>query len=364
MNFKISASAFAVILKQCSRVASKKSEGAASHVLIDVRDSEITVTAVNGSQQITLRTRSSSLEVLVPGSICAPAHKLDQIVSALPGDRDVSMSLLAEKLVLSCAKSKFKLSTLSVDTFPVIAPPAPTAEFRIDANALREAGLSVSPCAGRNDVRQFLNGVLLSLEGGKAVLVASDGHRMGVSEIPCADAPSVKAIIPLASVDDFLNFTTDDQAIIRLYPNLVSVTSAVGEFYTKLIDGNYPDFRRLTNAPASEEKLVVNRAALLSALQRAALMADERVRGVKLLLSQTGLSVTAISNDNMADETFDGEYTGSPMEVGFNAGYLVDILRSIASETVEFSFSGPSAGTHIAPPNLAHQKFVLMPMRT
>ena len=365
MKFSINASVFASVLKQCARVASRKGGTAETHVLIGVEANELTLIAQNGSQQIIRRVRTSSLVVEAQGHICAAAQKMEQIVSAMPGDRDVKVSLSDEKLVITCARSRFSLATMNVDSFPLIKVSTPVAEFKVNAANLRDSGKSVAVCCAREDVRQYLNGMLLDVREGTLYLAASDGHRMGVCRIEGVTGSDSQAIIPVASVDDFLTFATESEACIRLYPNLAVVVSDAGEFYTKLLEGKYPDYQRLLKKPSSPSTLKANRPALLASAQRVALMADQRSFGIKFNLGREITLTTAASDieGNAASEVIDGQYIGSDMEVGFSARYLTDILKTVTAEEVEIVFDGATGGTHLSPTDCAQQSFVLMPMR-
>jgi DNA polymerase III subunit beta len=363
MQFTINAAALASLLKQCSRVASRKGNDATSHVLIEVEGGQLALAAQNGSQQIVRRTRTASLRIALEGGICVAAQKLEQIVSALPGDKEVKLAVNDEKLVVTCGRSRFSLMTQGVDNFPRITVSDPIAEFAIDAEKLRLGGKAVSTCCARDDVRQFLNGMLLTIENGTAALVGSDGHRMGVYEVTGVEGPVAKVIIPTTIVDEFLNFATEANARIRLYPNLVSVVSDSGELYSKLVDGSYPDYRRLIAPSASPTRLLVNRAQLLSAVQRVSLMSDERIQAVRLQVSNDETLICAVGVDSSGEEAVSGALTGTPLEVGFNARYLGDILKVMTEDEIEFEFNGASVGTHIAPRNCTQMKFVLMPMR-
>ena len=365
MKFIINTSVFASVLKQCARVASRKGGTAETHVLIGVEANELTLVAQNGSQQIVRRVRTASLVVEAPGQICAAAQKMEQIVSAMPADRDVTVTLSDQKLVLTCARARFSLATMNVDSFPRIKVSDPVAEFKVNAASLREAGKAVGVCCARDDVRQYLNGMLLDVRNGTLFLAASDGHRMGVCQVEGVSGGDSQAIIPVATVDDFLTFATEEQACIRLYPNLAVVVSEAGEFYSKLLDGKYPDYQRLLKKPSTPSTLKTNRAALLASAQRVALMADQRSFGIKFNLGREITLSTAASDaeGNAATEVVDGQYIGNDMGVGYSARYLADILKTITADEVEFVFDGATGGTHLAPTDCAQQSFVLMPMR-
>lgn len=365
MQFTIQAAALSVLLKQCSGVASRRADDPTSHLLISAQDGQLAITAQNGSQQITRRTRTSSLQIEAEGSICAGAYKLDQIAAALPGDRPVTIKLVEEKLVITCARSRFSLATFSASAFPLIEVSTAIAEFQIDSQELQRGGRAVSICSARDDVRTYLNGMQLALSAAGATLVASDGHRLGqfrLSGVEGDDSASV--IVPVAILDEFLSFSSETKTRVRLYPNLVCVLSESGELYSKLIDGKYPDVARLLTPSGKASRLQVNRLALLDAVQRIGLMSEAKHQSVRLSLATSELRVSALSNDNAGEEVLDVDFKGEPVDVGYNPRYLTEIIKAMGpAENIEILFTGASTGTLMSATDCSQLKFVLMPLR-
>lgn len=365
MQFTIQAAALSVLLKQCCGVASRRADDPTSQLLISVHDGQLAITAQNGSQQITRRTRTSSLQVEVDGAICAGATKLEQIAAALPSERPVTLKLVEEKLVITCARSRFSLATFSANAFPLIEVSSPIAEFQIDSVDLQRGGRAVSTCSARDDVRTYLNGMQLAFNAAGAALVASDGHRLGQYLLSGVEGDvSASVIVPVAAIDQFLTFSSETKTRVQLYPNLVCVLSESGELYSKLIDGKYPDVARLLTSSGNTSRLVVNRIALLEVVQRIGLMSEAKHQSVRLSLSTNELRVSALSNDNAGEEIIDVEFNGEPVDVGYNPRYLAEIIKAIGpAEEIEILFSGTSTGTLLSATDCSQLKFVLMPLR-
>jgi DNA polymerase-3 subunit beta len=365
MQFTIQAAALSVLLKQCCGVASRRADNPTSQLLISVHDGQLAITAQNGSQQITRRTRTSSLQVEVDGAICAGATKLEQIAAALPSDRPVTLKLVEEKLVITCARSRFSLATFTASAFPLIEVSSPIAEFQIDSVELQRGGRAVSTCSARDDVRTYLNGMQLALNTAGATLVASDGHRLGQYLLSGVEGDvSASVIVPVAAIDQFLTFSSEAKTRVQLYPNLVCVLSESGELYSKLIEGKYPDVARLLTPSGKTSRLVVNRIALLEVVQRIGLMSEAKHQSVRLSLSNNELRVSALSNDNAGEEVLDVDFSGEPVDVGYNPRYLAEIIKAIGpAEEIEILFSGTSTGTLLSATDCSQLKFVLMPLR-
>ena len=365
MQFSINSAAFSALLKQCSGVANRRAENSTSQLLISAQGGQLAITAQNGSQQITRRTRTSSLLIEVEGSICANAYKLEQIAAALPGERSVTIKLVEEKLVIACARSRFSLATIPSSSFPLIEVSTAIAEFQIDSFELQRGGRAVSTCSARDDVRTYLNGMQLALSTTGATLIASDGHRLGQYLLSGVEGTATTSVIlPVAAIGEFLTFSTEAKSRVRLYPNLVCVLSDSGELYSKLIDSKFPDVERLLKPSGQSTCLQVNRLALLEAVQRIGLMSEAKQESVRLSLSTNELRVSALSNDNTGEEVLDVEFSGEPIEVGYKPQYLIEIIKAIGpAENIEMLFTGASTGTLLSATDCSQLKFVLMPLR-
>lgn len=364
MQFTLNAGTLATVLKQCSRIASKKGNEAERHVLIDAQAGQLSITAFNGSQQVVRRTSTSTLNVVQSGAVCAVAHKLEQIVSSLPAAKDVKLCVADDKLVLTSGRSRFSIVTMDVNSFPTITVGQHISEFEIDTDKLRLGGKAVASCCARDDVRHFLNGMNIRILNGTVTLVGSDGHRMGIYEIDDVQAADASVIVPTVVLDDLIDFAVEKRTKFRIYPNLIAVISEAGELYSKLVDGKFPDFDRISAPHRSPTNLVVNRHALLQAAQRVALMTDKS-QGLKLSLQdgETAITSVGIASDGSGEELIPSSLSGQGFEVGFSARYLTEILRVMSNDEICMSFATASDGTHIRGKECGQLKFVLMPMR-
>lgn len=365
MKFKINAQALAIILKQCVRVSSKKDSASSSFLLVADSD-RLTVSANNFQLQITRVVETTSLQVLQCGSICVPASKFEQIVSALPTGVDVTVTLVDTKLTLTAGRSRFSLQTTSSDAFPRIDIKGEAAKgsFTVDAVALREGMKSVAFCSSRNDVRTYLNGMLFDLTPNTLSLAATDGHRLGVRDLVVTGGAPAQFILPVAALDDFANFAQFGEVTITISANVAAMESSMGSIHCKLIDGKFPDYRRLLDAAYSGIQVSMQREEIASAVARVVLLADEKSLGIKFGFSASALKIESVSKDHSdAEEELPCDFGHTPFEVGYRGSYVTEILRSFSDAQADFTFSKSGGGTLITPASSSSQSFLLMPMR-
>ncbi len=216
------------------------------------------------------------------------------------------------------------------------------------------------------DVRYYLNGLLLELEGKQLRAVATDGHRMAISELTLgAQAANRQAIVPRKGVLEIARFlgTSQDTAIISLSANHIRVSVGDITLTSKLIDGRFPDYQQVL--PASYRRVVrVERNGLREALGRAAILANEKYRGVRLAVAPGMLTVTAHNPEQEeAHEELSIDYDGEELEVGFNVGYVVEALGGLESKEIELGINDPHSSCALQATDEKATRYIVMPMR-
>ena len=296
------------------------------------------------------------------------ARKLIDILRALPADLMVTLSWSANKLTLQAGKSRFTLQTLPADDFPLVNEnvdfgPA----FGVPQKTLRDLVNQVHFAMAVHDIRYYLNGILFIAEGCTLTLVATDGHRLALASSPLeSEVPSrQEVILPRKTVLELQRLLRDEDAPIemRFASNQARFTFGGMEFVTKLVEGKFPDYNRVI--PKNHRNIVnLGRAPLLAALQRAAILTSEKFKGVRVNLDP-GLLQIASSNAEQeeAKEELEVDYSGEPIEIGFNVTYLIDALANMTAETLRVELQDGSASALFTVPDQPGFKYVVMPMR-
>ena len=217
------------------------------------------------------------------------------------------------------------------------------------------------------DIRYYLNGLLLQTEGNQLRLVSTDGHRLAFAGITLEDAnlPKAEVILPRKTVLELFKLLShpEDNITVELLSNQVRVQSGDTVVVSKVVDGKFPDFTRVI--PLDNDKLfLINRTTLLGALERAAILANEKFRGVRLQLKPGLLSVLCSNNEQEeAQEDVEIAYQGEALEVGFNITYLMDVLRNVQVDDFQLAFGNANQSTLFTIPDNPDFKYIVMPMR-
>jgi DNA polymerase-3 subunit beta len=339
-----------------------------ANVLLDARDGMLSLNATDMDIAIVEKTAA---EVATPGAITAPAHTLYDIVRKLPDGAQVNMDAAeADRLVLSSGRSRFTLQTLPTEDFPVMTGGDMPHGFELDAGALRTLVDRTRFAISTEETRYYLNGIYLhAVSEGEAALraVATDGHRLARVEIDlpegAAGIPGV--IIPRKTVAELRKLIEETDGAVALSLSDTKIRFAFDDvvLISKLIDGAFPDYERVI--PTGNDKILqVDRDSFSDAVDRVSTIATEKLRAVKLALDNGQLTLSASSQDNgTAVEELPVDYDKGPMEIGFNARYLMDIADQIESAQAEFHLADAASPTIVRDREDPGALYVLMPMR-
>ncbi|MGB8275017.1 MAG: DNA polymerase III subunit beta [Alphaproteobacteria bacterium] len=312
-------------------------------------------------------------EVSKPGALTAPAHTLYDIVRKLPEGAQVELSYgdNGARLNLSSGRSRFTLSVLPREEFPAMSGGSYPHKFQLPAAELRTLIDRSAFAISTEETRYYLNGIYVHAldSGGITVLraVATDGHRLARFEMPCpegaAGMPGV--IVPRKTVHELRKLVDGSDAPVNLALSETKIRFTFDdiELTSKLIDGTFPDYQRVI--PEGNDKVMeVDCRLFADAVDRVSTISSEKSRAVKLEIKKGSLTLSASSPDNgSATEELEVSYTGTPLEVGFNSRYLLDITRQIEGETARFSMADAASPTLVRDVADASALYVLMPMR-
>lgn len=317
--------------------------------------------------EIQVRTRAEFDGEAGNFSTTVGARKLIDILRTLPADQSVSLSANQSKLTLTGGKSRFTLQTLPADDFPLVQEAADFGPaFSVPQKTLKGLINQVHFAMAVHDIRYYLNGILFVAEGKTLTLVATDGHRLALAQATLdVEMPKQDVILPRKTVLELQRLLKDDDSPIemRFAGNQAKFAFAGLEFVTKLVEGKFPDYNRVI--PKNHKNhLSVGRVALLSSLQRAAILTSEKFKGVRLNF-EPGVLRIASSNAEQeeAKEELEIDYNGDAIEIGFNVTYLMDALANMDQEMVGLSLQDSNSSALVTVPEQGGFKYVVMPMR-
>ena len=335
-----------------------------SNVLIEKRGQELTLLATDIEIQIKTTAQGDGGEDI---ALTVGARKLQDILRALPDGTPISLSLDDKRLTLKAGKSRFQLQTLPATDYPRLAPPAAEAlRFSIPQGAFKRQLALVQFAMAQQDIRYYLNGLLLVATAGELRMVATDGHRLAYASSKIeAELPKTEVILPRKTVLELARqlADNDDPMEEAIVGSQVVFRFGTIELISKLIDGKFPDYERVI--PQHHPKLLaLDRATVLAALQRAAILSNEKFRGVRLVLADGSLKIiSSNAEQEEAQEELEIDYTGEGLDIGFNVTYLLDVLNNVTAETVEWRFNDNNSSALVTLPGNTQFKYVVMPMR-
>jgi DNA polymerase-3 subunit beta len=296
------------------------------------------------------------------------ARKLIDILRTLPSDQQVSLTANGNKLTLQGGKSRFTLQTLPADDFPLVNEAVDFGPaFSVPQKVLKGLIDQVHFAMAVHDIRYYLNGILFVAEGKTLTLVATDGSRLALAQAELeSDIPKQEVILPRKTVLELMRLLKDgaeDLIELRFAGNQAKFSFSGMEFVTKLVEGKYPDYNRVI--PKNHKNVItLGRAALLSSLQRAAILTSEKFKGVRVNIDPGTLRIASSNAEQEeAKEELEIDYDGPAIEIGFNVTYLMDALSNMGQDMVRLEMHDGSSAALVTNPEDAGFKYVVMPMR-
>jgi DNA polymerase-3 subunit beta len=336
-----------------------------SNVLIDRSADALSFLATDIEIQIQARSAAS-----LPGeahAVTVGARKLVDILRALPEGAEVTLQQQDKRLLVKAGKSRFTLQTLPAEDFPRLAKPAgDVARFTLTQKALRRLLGLVQYAMAQQDIRYYLNGLLVVVEDKQLKLVATDGHRLAYASLPlAADLPRQEVIVPRKTVLELgkLLADNDEEVKIELAATQAAFSFGAVELVSKLVDGKFPDYTRVIPT-THKNKLQIEREPLRQALMRAAILSNEKFRGVRWVLGDGSLKiVSSNAEQEEAHEELEVKYSGDALDIGFNVNYLLDVLNNVSGSAVDCAFGDSSSSALLSYATEKDFKYVVMPMR-
>jgi len=339
-----------------------------ANVLLTADRGELEVTATDMELELVCRSALGEFE---GGEITVPARKLVDICRALPAGAAVDFKVDGEKVTVRSGRSRFTLSSLPASEYPSTDAIEARLTVTVAREALRRLIELTHFAMAQQDVRYYLNGLLVEFDGNLIRAVATDGHRLAVGEIElegAVDGEKTSVIVPRKGISELLRLLGSSEGDVELAVGSNAVQATFGEvrLNSKLIDGKFPDYQRVI--PVAEEcskQIAVDRETLRQSLTRVAILSNDKYRAVRLTVEPGLLRVVANNPEQEeAEEEIPVEYDGESLEIGFNVSYLIDALAAVPTETAMLFLNDASSSCLITPIGGDDAcRYVVMPMR-
>lgn len=365
MKFSIQREVFLQPLSQVIGVVERRQTlPVLANFLLVAKDGRLSVTGTDMEVELI-----SSVEATVSqeGEITVPARKLVDIVRALPDGSKITFSVKDEKATLSASRSRYTLATLPAAEFPATDQVEALENVELEEKALKTLLDKTSFAMANQDVRYYLNGLLMDFKGGKLRTVATDGHRLAV----CDHAQDVsinqdrQLIVPRKGVMELSRMLTEssDPVSLAIGRNHVRLIKDGTVFTSKLIDGRFPDYEAVIPVGA-DKQMLLDTEIFTRALQRAAILSNEKYRGVRLEANGSALKIVAHNPQHEeAVEEMEAQLNFDQLAVGFNVTYLLDALMAIETEQVSLELKDANSSCLVSAPDSDLNRHVVMPLK-
>lgn len=365
MKFSIQREEFLKPLQQVIGVVERRQTlPVLGNVLLNANKKSVRLTATDLEVELQSHVNVAVTET---GDITIPARKLLDICRTLPAEAQLDISVKNERALVRSGKSRFTLSTLPATEFPVIDKIKSARKFSMPETALHGLIERTAFAMAQQDVRYYLNGLMLEPVNGTLRAVATDGHRLAMCELTADVGEGVdqQVIVPRKGIQELQRLleNSDTDVQVEIGSNHIRITTDELRFTSKLIDGRFPDYQRVMPKNA-DKRLLINRELLRQALTRTSILSNEKYRGIRLDVSENNLKIQAHNPEQEeAVEEIDAHYENEAIVIGFNVTYLLDVLNAINTDDVEMFLCDGNSSALINKPGDEDCRYVVMPMR-
>ncbi|MBV8666259.1 MAG: DNA polymerase III subunit beta [Burkholderiaceae bacterium] len=295
------------------------------------------------------------------------ARKLLDILRALPESNEVTLTLANKRMTVQSGKSRFALQTLAAEEFPTVAEADHfNAKVALPQKTLKHLFDMVHFAMAQQDIRYYLNGLLLVVDGKHIIAVATDGHRLAFCQIATdQEFQRQEVIIPRKTIMELQRLLgdTDEPVDIQIANNQIKLKFADIELISKLVEGKFPDYTRVV-PKGYKNNFTIGRDQFLRSLQRAAIMTSDKFKGVRCVVAPGSMKISSTNAEQEeAVEEFEIDYGGDSIDIGFNVTYLLDVLNNLKCDSINIALGDANSSALITVPDNADFKYVVMPMR-
>lgn len=338
-----------------------------SNVLIKTSDNKLSITGTDLEVEL---VGQSQLDDALNEDNCVtlPGRKLNDICKALPEAAPIELYQEKQRIILKSGRSRFTLSTLPAADFPSVEEQKAQLSFKMPQAKLKQQLQHTYFSMAQQDVRYYLNGMLWEVATGILHTVATDGHRLAFNSINAdiQQTPRIQIIVPRKGILELMRLLSDDDTPVKVTFGLnhLRIEGNDYTFISKLIEGRFPDYDRVI-PKNMDKKLLLDRQELRQALQRTAILCNEKFHGVRFVLRKGLLKILANNPEQeVAEEEISIDYSGEDVDIGFNVNYLLDVLNALDGNQVQLTLKDANSSMCIEPPNgKGDCLYVVMPMR-
>lgn len=365
MRFTLQREAFLKPLAQVVNVVERRQTlPVLANFLVQVQNGQLSLTGTDLEVEMVSRI---AVEDAQDGETTIPARKLFEIIRALPDGSRITVSQTGDKITVQAGRSRFTLATLPSNDFPSVDEVEATERVAIGEATLKELIERTAFAMAQQDVRYYLNGLLFDLRGDALRTVATDGHRLALCETDLAKPSGSKRqiIVPRKGVTELQRLleSGDREIELEVGRSHVRVKRDDVTFTSKLIDGRFPDYEAVIPIGADRE-VKVDREALRASLQRAAILSNEKYRGIRMEVSPGNLKISAHNPEQEeAQEEIEADTTVSDLAIGFNVNYLLDALSALRDEEVIIQLRDSNSSALVRESSSEKSRHVVMPLR-
>jgi DNA polymerase III subunit beta len=335
-----------------------------SNLLLEAKNNKIQLTATDLEMQISL-----SIENAFSGELSTTisAKKLLDICRSLPESSEIDMTNKDSRIIVKAGKSRFNLQTLPAADYPIMTKAVgDQIKITLSQITLKKLLKQVEFAMAQQDIRYYLNGLLLEVNGNKLNIVGTDGHRLSFTSTALdQNYEKTEVILPRKTVIELIKLLNDndEEIIIEIANGQVNFAFGDIKLISKVIDGKFPDYNRVI-PQGHQNTFTVNRMQILTAMQRASILSNEKYRGIRMVLSNNNLKMISTNTEQEeAEEELEINYQKDPLDIGFNVTYLIDVLNNVSDEEVIFSFADANSSCLVTTAHDENYKYVVMPMR-
>ena len=335
-----------------------------ANVLVAARSGKLAVTATDLEVEL---VATSEVDVQRNGEVTVPGRKLLDICRALPEGVEMNLTLEGERMVVRAKRSRFTLSTLPAAEFPVVEEINAQQVLKVPQKDFKRLLEKTHFSMAQQDVRYYLNGMLLETSSKTLRSVATDGHRLALCDValPAGAKTAQQVIVPRKGVLELQRILGSEEQMLEVGIGSNHIRVEIGEirFTSKLIDGRFPEYGRVIPASAPHVVTAV-REDLRQALQRAAILSNEKYRGIRFAVKANALTIQSHNPEQEeAEEEVEVSYEGPELEIGFNVNYLLDALSAVEGPEVQVGLTDGNSSCLIRGTAEDSARFVVMPMR-
>ena len=365
MNIKIDRELLLTPLANVSGIVEKRHAlPILSNLLLEGHQGKLKFTATDLEMQI-----STYIKIELPDDfqITLSAKKLFDITRALPESSKIDFQIEDNKVIVKAKKSRFNLQTLPPKDYPVMKKEeTESGELKLPQKEFKALLKQVDFAMAQQDIRYYLNGLLIEVKEKNINIVGTDGHRLSFTSLELTTpAKAAQVIIPRKTVVELIKLLndTDDLLEINFSNNQVNFKFNEIDLITKVIDGKFPDYSRVI--PEGHNNVFnIGRTSLLESMLRASILSNDKYRGIRMVVEENNLKlVSNNSEQEQAEEELEIEYKGEKIDIGFNVTYLIDVLMNIQSDQLTIAFNDSNSSCLVTIPNNKKYKYVVMPMR-